>query len=89
MARPTIKADTGDDTDAGPGRGATYRTPRWVKVFGIALLVLVLLMAIMHASGHGPGHHMGPGQHIPGLFGMVIGGLAPFFNVVAQVGHQP
>jgi hypothetical protein len=32
-------------------------TPRWVKAFGIVAIVLVLLVAIMLLSGHGPGRH--------------------------------
>lgn len=35
-------------------------TPRWVKLFGIIALVLVLLVGVMLLSGgeHGPGRHM-------------------------------
>ena len=32
--------------------------PLWVKVFGIAFLVLVLAFVIMALSGHGPSSHM-------------------------------
>ena len=32
-------------------------TPRWVKVSGIMVIVLVVLVAIMLLSGHGPGRH--------------------------------
>lgn len=40
--------------------------PRWVKVFGIIAIVLVLLLAIALATGlGGPGRH-GPGRHMPG-----------------------
>ena len=44
---------------------STYRgTPRWVKVFGLILLVVVLLVAIVKLTGfggeHGPGRHMRP-----------------------------
>ena len=58
----------------GPGRGSstTYPgTPRWVKVSGITLLVLVLLvvgMMVAGGGGHGPGRHMpsgGAGGHAP------------------------
>ena len=38
-------------------------TPRWVKVFGIVGLVLVLLLVIILLTGHGPGRHMG--SHAP------------------------
>lgn len=41
------------------------RTPRWVKVFGSILLVLILLFLIMHLTGvigrHGPSRHMPSG----------------------------
>ena len=40
----------------------TTSTPRWVKVSGIVVLILVLLVvAIMFISG---GEH-GPGRHLP------------------------
>jgi len=34
-------------------------TPRWVKVFGIIMTIVVLLfvVAIIFGSGHGPGRH--------------------------------
>jgi hypothetical protein len=32
-------------------------TPRWVIVFGIIAIVLVLLFVIMLLTGHGPGRH--------------------------------
>jgi hypothetical protein len=40
-------------------------TPRWVKVFGVIALVVVLLFVILFLTrwpggGHGPGRHMGP-----------------------------
>jgi hypothetical protein len=42
-----------------------YSTPRWVKLFGIATLILVLLIGIMLLIGeHGPGRHS-PLNHIP------------------------
>jgi hypothetical protein len=32
--------------------------PRWVKVFGIiALVVLVLFVVLLFTGGHGPGRH--------------------------------
>jgi hypothetical protein len=37
-------------------------TPRWVKVFGIVTLVVIVLLGIVLLSGgHGPGRHMQPG----------------------------
>ncbi len=38
-------------------------TPRWVKVFGIVVLVLVVLIVVMMATGVGGKH--GPGRHMP------------------------
>ena len=40
-------------------------TPGWVKLFGIALLVLVLVVIGAHLlmGGMGPGSHMAPGGH--------------------------
>ena len=40
------------DAESAPG------IPLWVKVFGIAFLVLVVAFVVMAVSGHGPGHHM-------------------------------
>jgi hypothetical protein len=34
------------------------RTPRWVKVFGAVAALVVLLVAVMLLTGHGPGRHM-------------------------------
>lgn len=43
-----------------PDRGSTTGTPRWVKVFGIIVLILVLLVGILHLTGNSLG---GPGSH--------------------------
>ncbi len=37
-------------------------TPRWVKVFGIIVIVVVLLTVIMLLTGHGPGRHTPSGE---------------------------
>lgn len=39
--------DSGDETG----------TPRWVKVFGVIAIVLVVLFVILHLAGGGFGHH--------------------------------
>ena len=70
--------DTSDDTGVGPDRGSPPSTPRWVKVFGIIALVVVLLVAIMLISGHGPGRHM---------HGAGLGGYTPPSSVTAQGVH--
>jgi hypothetical protein len=43
----------------GPPADKLPSTPRWVKVFVIVGVVLVLLLVIMLLTGHGPGSHMG------------------------------
>ncbi len=46
-------------------------TPRWVKVFGIVTLVLVLLVvvvALMIGGKHGPGRHTGARPSAPFVF---------------------
>jgi ABC-type transporter Mla subunit MlaD len=52
--------------DAGPNRGSTTGAPRWVKVFGIIFIVLVLVFVILHLTGNslgGPGSHTPPVEH--------------------------
>jgi hypothetical protein len=41
-------------------RRSSYRTPSWVKIMGIIVLVLILLIGATHlaGSGHGPGSHL-------------------------------
>jgi hypothetical protein len=56
--------DDSDATAAESGRN-TGSTPRWVKLSGIVVLVLVLLfVVIMLIAGgsHGPGRHSGLGS---------------------------
>jgi uncharacterized cupredoxin-like copper-binding protein len=53
-----------DDIRVGPNLGSTPSTPRWVQVFGIIVIVLVLAFGIMHLTGNrlaGPGMHTPPG----------------------------
>jgi hypothetical protein len=38
--------------------------PRWVKVSGIIVIILVLLFVILKLTGIGGNH--GPGRHLPG-----------------------
>jgi hypothetical protein len=42
--KPDSHGDAGDDTSS---------IPRWVKVLGIIIVVLVLLFVIMHLTGGG------------------------------------
>ena len=37
-------------------------TPRWVKVFGIVVVVLILFVVTLYLTGHGPMNH---GDHMP------------------------
>ena len=50
-------------THGGPDHGSTYSPPRWVKVFGIIALVLVLLVVVVLVTGIGGEH--GPSRHLP------------------------
>ncbi len=61
---PDFSRGAGDDTGPAPGAESTDGAPRWVKVFGIVALVLVLLVAIVLLTGggnHGPGRHSSGG----------------------------
>jgi hypothetical protein len=55
---PSPSASNSDKPDAGEAPGGA---PRWVKVFGIIGLVLVLLVIVLLLTGHGPGRHMHSG----------------------------
>jgi hypothetical protein len=44
------------DGDSDPARESPPGTPRWVKAFGILLLVLLLAFAGLHLSGNAPTH---------------------------------
>lgn len=54
------QGDGGADTRAGPYRGSIASKPRWVKIFGTIVLVLVVVLVILrHAGIVGTGmHHM-------------------------------
>ena len=69
MADLPPNSDRSHDTDTRPGM------PRWVKVFGIIVIVLVLLFAISMLAGvrHGPGMHTPSGD---------AGGHTPTFSVM-------
>lgn len=47
-------------THVEPDNGSATGTPRWVKVFGIIAVVLVLLFVILHLTGNSLG---GPSSH--------------------------
>ncbi len=45
------------DAKAKPGRRSAAPTPRWVKVFGIIAVALVLIFVFNHLAGGGMGGH--------------------------------
>jgi len=47
------------DLDRYPG------TPRWVKLFGIFALALVLLFVVLHLTGRGLGDHRSSSDRTP------------------------
>jgi len=57
--------DSAGDNESRPG-STEDSAPRWVKVFGIIGIVLVLLMLVALLTGHGPGRHMPSGQRHEG-----------------------
>jgi hypothetical protein len=62
MADSPTYDDAGGGVPAPPNRGSTGGTPRWVKVFGVIAVVLVLLIGglmLFGGGGHGPGRHLG------------------------------
>jgi hypothetical protein len=71
MADLPPSPDANSNPDVGPGRELPPGIPRWVKVFGIVALVLVLLVIIMlfvSGGSHGPGRHIpsgDAGSHMP------------------------
>jgi hypothetical protein len=62
MAEPPPYPEPGDDTGVAPTPGQTGM-PRWVKVFIVVAIVLVLALLVSRLLGveHGPGLHSPPG----------------------------
>jgi hypothetical protein len=56
-----LSRQVADEEEHKPDHESNIRTPRWVKVFGIIGLVLVLLFVILHLTGNS----LGPGLHTP------------------------
>jgi hypothetical protein len=54
--------DAGDNTGVERGRETKPGMPRWVKVSGIIVGVLIVLLVILAVTGVLPGQH-GPGRH--------------------------
>jgi hypothetical protein len=46
------------DTNRSPNTDVP--TPRWVKVFGIVAILVLVLFVVLHLAGAGPGRHMAP-----------------------------
>ena len=49
--------DTDENTCKRPGCESHTSTPRWVKLFGIVAIVVVLIFVALHLSGNTPGGH--------------------------------
>jgi len=72
-------------TPVRPDREAPPSTPRWVKVFGIICIGLVLLFVILHLAGYGRMNHT-PGGNTPPAMGIEnVGHTA----LVEHGGQQP
>jgi hypothetical protein len=54
---PDSNSGTGEGASEEPDRRSTTGAPRWVKVFGVIALVLILLFVILHLTGRGLGGH--------------------------------
>ena len=61
MARLFSSYDSKGATGAGLNGRSIPGAPWWVKAFGIVAVVLVLLVVILHLTGHRPGGQM----HMP------------------------
>jgi len=57
VSDPDPKGDNTFDSRRPPHQGLTASTPRWVKVFGTVMVVLVLVFVALHLTGHGLGGH--------------------------------
>ena len=57
---PSPNGATGAESGAESDAESITSTPRWVYVFGIIAIVLILLFVILHLSGRGLGGHALP-----------------------------
>ena len=48
------------DSDRGVDGESNMGIPGWVRVFAIAFAIVLVLIGVMVAGGHGPGQHMQP-----------------------------
>jgi hypothetical protein len=67
---PLDAADSVQYPDSEAAHESPPGTPRWVKAFGIILIVLLLAFAGLHLTGHAP-------THMPGSGGVEHGMPAP------------
>jgi hypothetical protein len=79
------------DSNGEIDRGSTTGTPRWVKVFGIVVAVLVLVLVVLLVVRGGPPGDHGPGRHTSsGDIGSGdIGGQTPSSSVTADHVRPP
>lgn len=54
-AHPDSNGNNRNDRGMVPDRGSPPPAPRWVKVSGIIVLLLVLVLVILHVTGNGFG----------------------------------
>ena len=45
------------DREAPAGAGAPPPAPRWVKAFGVVIVILVLAFIVLHLTGNSLGNH--------------------------------
>ncbi len=50
-----------------PEDESTIGTPRWVKVFGVIAIVVIVAFVVLMITGRGGGH--GPGRHTSAMGG--------------------
>jgi Na+-transporting methylmalonyl-CoA/oxaloacetate decarboxylase gamma subunit len=87
MTDPPGSSGAGDDQDTRYDRESTTGIPRWVKLVGIVVAILVLLVVVMMLVGgigrHNPLRHVGePGEAPPAS---VAGGG----HTAPEDGHVP
>ena len=54
------RADNGGSGGPGPAADSTTGTPRWVIVFGVVAVLLVVLFVVLHLAGGGFRGHAAP-----------------------------
>ncbi len=49
-------------TQAASERPSPPRIPRWVKIFGLIIIILILLFGVLHLTGNSLGGHLSHGM---------------------------